>query len=87
MKKKKQKLIARTNKKNIIINKDLPFIAISEGSRIWSLQSNQLSRSPVSPIMNTVGDTLSTATIRPWLETARPATISMYLKKSTQIIQ
>lgn len=54
-------------------------MARSDGSRMWSLQSNQLSSSPLSEITKTVGDTESTATMCPWLLTAKPATISMYL--------
>jgi hypothetical protein len=58
----------------------LPLMAKSEGSRMWSLQSNQLSKSPLSEMTNTVGDTESTATMCPCELTARPATMSMYLQ-------
>lgn len=57
---------------------NLPLIAISEGSRMWSLQSNQWTKSPSSEMMKTVGETLSTATMCPAFVTARPATMSMY---------
>lgn len=61
-------------------------MAISDGSRMWSLQSNQWTKSPSSDIMKTVGETLSTATICPWLVTASPATMSMYLENKQKII-
>lgn len=50
---------------------------MSDGSLIHSLQSNHLMSSPSSDNINTVGVTLSTATMRPSAVTANPATISM----------
>lgn len=67
----------RTLDFGLYCNKNLPLIAMSDGSLMHSLQSNQLMRSPSSDNINTVGVTLSTATIRPSAVTANPATISM----------